>query len=139
VHGLVVRQVRLVLWFCVLGLIDGGAEVRDPERTEESDADGEERERQQERGYDEYTVGTAAHLGSIFDAASPIYVLAGARMSAARPPDSSLGEARRLDTLRWSPAQQRVSCGGHLPVDAGVTLIQVRKPVNPSKRCDILT
>jgi len=59
-----VRQVSLVLWVGELELVVRFAEVRDPERSEEADADSEEGERQQQGGGDEHTIG-ATHLGSI--------------------------------------------------------------------------
>jgi len=55
---LVVRQVRLVRRIGVFGLIRGRAEVRDPVGTEETDTDGDECERQQQRRRHKDTVGT---------------------------------------------------------------------------------
>ena len=55
----VVGQVRLPLGVGVLGLVDGAAEVRQPERTEEADADRDEGQRQQQRrGHEERVLQT---------------------------------------------------------------------------------
>jgi len=100
---LVVRQVRLVRRVGELRFVDSrpAAEIGDPVRTEETDSDRHEAERQQQRGCDEHTVGTT-HLGTIDVTACCAVCLR--RTTALRQAGRGVQASIRFDSLLLSSA-----------------------------------